>query len=78
MALRLVSKPRSRMRSASSMTSTCMLDASKPTVSSKCCSSRPGVHTSRFILVIRSASSALSLPPMTRPADSSCCLPGCA
>ena len=51
------------------------LVASKPTVSSRCCSSRPGVATRTFIPRMRCASSCRSLPPMTSPADRSCCTP---
>jgi len=54
----------SRMRSASSRTSTCSPPASKPGVSSMCCSSRPGVHTSTFMAARarRGASAARRTP----------------
>ena len=74
-AVSVASNPRSRMRSASSRTRSCRLVASKPTVSSRCCSSRPGVATRTFIPRMRCASSWRSLPPMTSPADRSCCTP---
>mmetsp|Transcript_19945 Transcript_19945/g.50598 ORF Transcript_19945/g.50598 Transcript_19945/m.50598 type:complete len:220 (+) Transcript_19945:463-1122(+) len=74
-ASRVAAKPMSRMRSASSSTSTLRLDASKPGVSSMCCSRRPGVATRMFIRVMDAASSRTFLPPMSSPADRSCDTP---
>ena len=75
MALSVRAKPISRMRSASSSTSTCRFDTSNPTVWSRCCRSRPGVAIRMFILRRRSCSCLRSLPPMTRPAEKVCCPP---
>mmetsp|Transcript_3266 Transcript_3266/g.13137 ORF Transcript_3266/g.13137 Transcript_3266/m.13137 type:complete len:260 (+) Transcript_3266:2103-2882(+) len=67
-ALSVAAKPRSRMRSASSKTSTLSVTQSNRGVSSMCCNSRPGVATSRFILFTVSFSSLTFLPPISRPA----------
>ena len=74
-ALTVALNPMSRIRSASSNTSTFTLLALKSGDSSICCSSRPGVHTRIFITPTLLASCCTSLPPMRRPADRSCCSP---
>mmetsp|Transcript_6302 Transcript_6302/g.26094 ORF Transcript_6302/g.26094 Transcript_6302/m.26094 type:complete len:225 (+) Transcript_6302:2128-2802(+) len=75
MAVRVSRNPMSRIRSASSSTNTLSETQSNIGVSSMCCRSLPGVHTSRFILFTVSFSSLTFLPPIKRPALREWCLP---
>ena len=74
-AAKVSRNPRSRIRSASSSTSTFSETQSNIGVSSMCCRSRPGVQTSRFILFTVSFSSLTFLPPINSPALRLWCFP---
>lgn len=65
------SKPKSKMRSASSNTSIFKLSQLKLYVSSMCCKRRPGVQMIMFAWLITLGSVLQSLPPITRPAEKS-------
>ncbi|KXT09511.1 hypothetical protein AC579_7187 [Pseudocercospora musae] len=75
MASRVCLKPMSSTRSASSSTSICRLSTLNVAVSERCCSIRPGVHTTIFILGSASCSSRKCLPPITKPAAKKCPCP---
>mmetsp|Transcript_1428 Transcript_1428/g.3896 ORF Transcript_1428/g.3896 Transcript_1428/m.3896 type:complete len:221 (+) Transcript_1428:1274-1936(+) len=67
--------PKSKIRSASSKTSTRRFPASKPGDSSRCCKNRPGVATKMHISDTNACSSSMLLPPTMQPAENSCFWP---